>query len=214
MCVIGTLNSWLPGDQRGFRSKHHKVHSSGDYKNLPPEGEHAGLLKYSEQISGPPVIIPRELREVIGRKILEKLRKLGHRVLAIAVGGMHTHFLAELPEAIATVRHIVGQCKTVSSHAIRDRLPGRVWGHRGKFKPVDDAQHQRNTYHYILGQEDAWIWSFKDEQEQGEEPPGLEDSPWGLSRQSVVRVSHENPLTLAARLHRHHTLPPARSSSA
>jgi hypothetical protein len=131
-CVIGTHNSWLPGDPRGFRAIDHKIHSSGDYKNPPPEGEHSGL----------------------------------HRVLAIAVGGMHCHFLAELPEAIKDVRNIVGQCKTVSSHAIREQMPGCVWGHRGSFKPVDDAKHQRNTFNYILSQENAWVWSFRDD-EQG-----------------------------------------------
>src|SRR5262249_17500638 len=41
--IISTLNSWLPGDPRGFRAVNHKIHSSGDYKN-PPPGEHAGLL--------------------------------------------------------------------------------------------------------------------------------------------------------------------------
>ena len=140
-CVIGTLNSWLPGDPRGFRAKDHKIHSSGDYKNPPPEGEHAGLHEYSKSISGDPVIIPPDLRELVGQKILEKLRKLDYQVLAIAVGGMHCHFLAELPESIAEVRQIVGQCKTVSSH----------------------AEHQRNTFHYILGQENAWVWSYRDE---------------------------------------------------
>jgi REP element-mobilizing transposase RayT len=175
-CVIGTFNSWLPGDPRGFRSKDHKVHSSGDYKNRPPVDEHAGLYQYSKSISGAPVIIPRQLREVVGERILEKLRTLNYQVLAIAVAGMHAHFLVELPDAIADVRHIVGQCKSVSSHAIRDQLPGRVWAHRGKFTLVDDAQHQRNTFRYILDQEDAWIWSYKDRQlgnPQGSKPrPG------------------------------------------
>jgi hypothetical protein len=160
-CVIGTYNSWLPGDPRGFRSRGHKVHSSGDYKAPPPEGEHAGLFEYSKQISGDAVIIPRALRETVGRKILEKLRKLDHEVIAISVGGKHAHFLAELPEAIKAVRDVVGQCKSASSHAVRVQLPGRVWGHRGKFTPVDTLEYQRNVFKYILRQEDAWIWSFQ-----------------------------------------------------
>lgn len=55
--TVGTLNAWLPGDPRGWRSRHHKRHSSGDYKNPPPPGEHEGLYRYCKQRSGKPVVI-------------------------------------------------------------------------------------------------------------------------------------------------------------
>jgi REP element-mobilizing transposase RayT len=160
--IISTVNSWLPGDPRGFRTLHHKIHSSGDYKNPPPPGEHAGLHRYSDEISKDAVIIPWDLRAIVGKKLVEKLKQMEYRVLAVAVAGMHSHMLAELPEDVVATRKIVGQCKSASSHAIREHLPGRVWGHLGKFKPVRSTKHQRNTYHYILEQEDAWVWSFRD----------------------------------------------------
>ena len=178
--TIGTHNSWLPGDPRGFRSKDHKIHSSGDYKNPPPTGEHVGLYEYSKRISGEPIIILSELRPVVGRAILRKLKKLGYRILALAVAGMHCHMLIELPDDIDRVWEIVGQCKATSSHAIRDRLPGRVWVNRGSARRVDTAEYQRNVYYYILHQKDAWIWSFKDGFPE-EEPRRLEDSPSGLN---------------------------------
>jgi hypothetical protein len=162
--VIGTHNSWLPGDPRGFRSRHHKLHSSGDYKNPPRPGEHAGLHEYSKRISGEPVIIPRDLRGVVGGAILAKLEKLGHRVLALSVAGMHTHLLVELPELIRAAKHVVGQCKAASSHSVRHPMPGQVWSGGGKFKPVDDPDYQREVFRYILDQEYAWVWSYRDEQ--------------------------------------------------
>ena len=162
--VISTLNSWLPGDPRGFRTRKHKIHSSGDYKNPPPAGEHAGLRHFSMQISGQKVVIPKHLRETAGRAILKKYRKLQYRVLAISVSATHSHSLAELPDEIKVVRHIVGQCKTTSSHAVRNEIPGRVWGAGGGFKPVDTPEHQGRVYRYILGQKDAWVWSYKDEE--------------------------------------------------
>ena len=61
----------------------------------------------------------------------------------------------------AQVRLIVGECKTRSSHAIREQVPGRVWGYRGKNIRVKDRKHQLNVYGYILTQEDAWIYDFK-----------------------------------------------------
>ena len=159
--VISTYSSWLPGDPRGFRSKKHKIHSSGDYKHRPPVGEHAGLHRYSQKISGQPIVIPADLRPEVGKAILEKIKKLKFRILVIAVAGMHTHMLVELPDNMDEIRQIIGQCKTMASHKIRARLPGRVWARDGSFDPVDNEEHHQNSYYYILRQKDAWIWSYR-----------------------------------------------------
>ena len=177
--VISTHNSWLPGDPRGFRAKNHKIHSSGDYKNPPPEGEHSGLNHYAKNISGAPVIIRHDQREKAGRAILKKLQKLNLRILALSVSATHSHWLAELPADIRKVRAIAGQCKTASSHAIRDKLPGQVWGHRGKFKPIDEPEYQKRVYRYILNQKDAWIWSFR----APPSPRASNASPGGSSKE-------------------------------
>lgn len=164
--VICTVNSWLPGDPRGFRAEDHKIHSSGDYKDPPPEGEHAGLWQYSKEISGDPVIIPRDQYETAGRAIIAKLKERDHRVLAVSVSATHSHWLVELPDAMPAIRKIVGECKTASPHAIRAQLPGRVWGRYGGFKRVKDKAHHLNIYEYILNQTDAWVWSYKDDEKE------------------------------------------------
>ena len=160
--TISTYGSWLPGDPRGWRSKKHRRHSNGDYKSPPPRGEHAGLHDYSKAIGGKPVVIPKQLRPVVGRKILQKLIKLDHRILAMSVAGMHVHMLVELPCHLKAVRKEIGLCKSASSHAIRRELPGRVWAVDGDFEPVDSPQHERRVYRYILDQAGAWIWCWRD----------------------------------------------------
>src|SRR5437870_1204489 len=95
--VISTYASWLPGEPRGFRSRGHKIHSSGDYKNPPPEGEHRGLHEYSKRISGDKVIIPKGLRPVAGRAILKRLAKLDQRILVLSISATHGHMLVEFP---------------------------------------------------------------------------------------------------------------------
>jgi hypothetical protein len=136
--IISTWNSWLPGDKRGFRSRDHKIHSSGDYKNPPPIEEHAGLRRYHEQKAGEPVTIFAEQREAVGQAILAKLKKGNHRLLALSVAVTHSHWLVELPENLKETRKIVGQCKSASSHKIRDQVPGRVWAFRGSFIRIRD----------------------------------------------------------------------------
>jgi hypothetical protein len=181
-CVLSTYASWLHGDPRGFRSKRHKLHSSGDYKSPPPASEHAELHEHMKRVSGVSVRIPAPLFATIGRAILAKLEKKGIRVAAIAIGPERTHVLVELPDAIARVRVIMGECKASSSHAIRETLPGRVWGDGGKFKPVDTRQHQERAHKYIWDHYDegCWVWSVK----WGERGPrGLDDSSPGLGKQ-------------------------------
>ncbi|MCE9529856.1 MAG: transposase, partial [Planctomycetes bacterium] len=158
--ILSTWNSWLPGDVRGFRSSEHKIHSSGDYKNPPPVEEHAALRRYHDDRAGETILIPDECKQVAGEAIIEKLTKKKFRVLAVAVSTTHAHMLVELPTDIRKVRAIAGQCKTASSHAIRDQIPGRVWAGGGKPIRIDDPEHQRNVFYYILNQENAWIWRF------------------------------------------------------
>jgi hypothetical protein len=35
--IITTYGAWLDGDARGFRTRHHREHVEGDYKNPPPK---------------------------------------------------------------------------------------------------------------------------------------------------------------------------------
>src|SRR5829696_2802622 len=89
--IINTLCSWLHGDERGFRSRGHRIHSSGDYRNPPPRGEHAGVLRYHEQRSREEVTITKDLRKRVGGAIVRHFLREKYRVLAIAVGKVHTH---------------------------------------------------------------------------------------------------------------------------
>ena len=73
---------------------------------------------------------------------------------------MHVHILVELPEDKRVAKAIVGRCKLKSSHAIRGKLPGRVWAGGGSLKRIKTKDYQQRVYRYILGQQDAWIWSF------------------------------------------------------
>ena len=162
--VISTYGSWLPGDPRGWRSKQHRVHSSGDYRHPPPEREHAGLYQHSQQISDEPVIVPKTLRRLLGRALLDHLREAAHEIAAIAMGGQHAHLLAELPIDLKQTKQIVGRCKGRASHAVQQKIPGRLWARDGRFSCAYTHSHHRRVYRYILEhhREGAWTWSIRD----------------------------------------------------
>ena len=163
--TFGTHNSWLPGDPRGFRSRKHRIHSSGDHRNPPPEGEHAGLHTHAKIISGDPVVLNRSHREVACQAIKECLDRHSHQVLVIAVGGMHVHMLVELPNILQEAKDAIGYVKVSASMRLKENMPGKIWSRGGGFKPIRDEEHQRNTYGYILRHRDegACVWTFRDE---------------------------------------------------
>jgi len=161
--ILSTKRSWLPGDARGFRSREHRIHSSGDYKQRPPDDEHAGLRNTNEQYAAP-VEIPRELRGVVVDAIHRKLDKQAYEVLVIAVGMHHAHLLVRLPDDYTSVKKVAGQLKQASSHAVREHLPGRLWADGGKPIRIRSRRHQLEVFEYIRehAKEGATVWCFKD----------------------------------------------------
>lgn len=108
--IINTRCSWLHGSICGFRSRQHRIHSSGDYKHRPPKEEHEGLRRYLRERSDDPIDIPPADRERAGRAFLDRLRKEGCQTLALAVAGRHLHALTEMVDDRASIRTIIGCC--------------------------------------------------------------------------------------------------------
>ena len=164
--IIGTHGSWLPGSPKGWRSRGHRIHSSGDYNHPPLEGEHECLYQFHLARCPDAITIPQSLRATIGTAFVHELNLLNHEVLAIAVSGQHCHVLAELPQTKSETHKAVGHAKRRSSRKVRNEMPGAVWAAGGKFIVVDNEAYQRRVFEYILRhqQEGAWVWSFRDRQ--------------------------------------------------
>ncbi|MGH7180336.1 MAG: hypothetical protein ACREJC_23355 [Tepidisphaeraceae bacterium] len=147
--MFSTHCAWLPGDERGFRSKHHRIHSSGDYKSPPPATEHAGLRLYHESRHPQTVRIPSALRRNVAKWIAQVLEQLGQRVLIVSVSEKHAHLLAELPSDLKEFNRVVGMCKSKSSRAIKSTLPGQIWARKDKHILVRDRAQRKSVYLYL-----------------------------------------------------------------
>jgi REP element-mobilizing transposase RayT len=167
--IINTRSSWLHGDARGFRSRNHRIHSSGDYKAPPPPGEHVGLLRYHQKRAAPRVATPPEMRRCIGQEIIEFFTARGYRVLAISVCSVHVHILVELPVEYKVAWSIIGKCKNIVSYRVRDEMPGAIWSRGATIKPINNRAHQVRAYHYIFEAQEsgAWTWSMLEASRRG-----------------------------------------------
>jgi len=162
--IMGTYGSWLYGDPRGFRTRHHREHVEGDYKNPPPAGRYNAQLTRSRRLlKQPPVVLSKDWRPVIGGAVRDKLLAAGAQVLCVSMSGQHCHYLAKMPPG-PVPRKWTGMAKR-HSHFIADGRgwSGLLWAVRCKVGPVRDRPHQLNTYAYILDHvcEGAWVWDFR-----------------------------------------------------
>lgn len=182
-CMSSTFGAWLPGEARGFRTRHHREHVDGDYKKPPPAGLYARRYAASKaRMSRPVVVQAPALRPLVLAEVLNALLRHEVEVIAMCVGATHIHVLGRFPlrrrkptfdeHGLRTsaiddpVRHIIGLAKQWSSkqlmHVMLINAP--IWAKRGKIVQVRDRAHQVNTFHYIRAhvQEGAAVWCFRD----------------------------------------------------
>ena len=163
-CTTHTYGAWLSGDPRGFRTRHHREHVEGDYKNPPPKGKYDDQLARSKRLlKQPPVVIPRDLRPLAGRALVDKLREYGADLLCLSCSGQHVHLLAKMPPG-ETPRLWVGYAKREANFRMKaGGWEGELWAVRSKANPIKDRRHQLNTFNYILRHADdgAWVWDFR-----------------------------------------------------
>ena len=162
--IATTYGAWLPGDERGFRTRHHRLHVEGDYKNPPPREQFADIRQGSKALlKQEPTIIGNKWRPIVGDAVRKRLEELGAFVLCVSVSGQHVHVLVKLPfgckpKTFLTLakRHATYECK-------RRGWKGKLWALRGKVLRIRDRAHQRNVYHYILAheKEGAWVWKWQ-----------------------------------------------------
>ncbi len=160
--VATTYGAWLYGDERGFRTRHHREHVEGDYKNPPPAGAYDALESRSRaSLKQPPVVLPQDLRPVVGTAIKERLEGLSVLLVCLSVSGQHVHVLAKMP--FGHPRALMGKAKKHAWFVLREcGWQGKLWGKRGKVLPVRDRAHQLNVYRYIMRhvEQGAWVWTI------------------------------------------------------
>ena len=170
-----TYGAWLQGDPRGFRTRHHREHVIGDYKNPPPPVLYDRKLALNRaQLKQEPVWLEPRWWPVIGGAVKDKLIELGTQLLAVSLGATHLHVLGKMP-AGHVPRQWVGRAKVYSNFKAKESgYTGKLWAVRCKATPIKDRQHQINCFYYILNhiREGAWVWDSRNP-----DNPRLSESP-------------------------------------
>jgi len=174
-----TYGAWLHGDPKSFRTRHHREHIIGDYKNPPPPGMYAAKFARSRSLlKQEPVRLEPKWWPTIGSAVKDKLIELGTELLILSMGATHLHFLGKMPPG-PIPREWVGRAKKHANFIAKEHgYTGKLWAVRCKVIPIENRKHQINAFNYIVGhfKEGAWIYDFRDP-DRPKMTPGLRESP-------------------------------------
>ena len=151
--VMGhTYGTWLPGDPKGFRTRHHREHVEGDYKIPPPAGMYAARHENARRLMkrDPVFLTPRQRERALEELVISLLRN-DIPVLAMSVDRIHVHALIRCDDL--NPRHWFGIAKKESSHyckQTREAPIGGLWAVRCKCLPIERGVHLGSASGYIL----------------------------------------------------------------
>jgi REP element-mobilizing transposase RayT len=175
--LLTAYAAWLYGDQRGFRTRRHREHVEGDYKNPPAPGMYTHKESRSRRLLKQPPVEFQNVKAVVGTAVREKMERLGSLVIAVAVADHHVHMLAKAPWD--KPREWAPLAKKHAWFELRNLgWKGKLWAKRPWARTIKDRQDQLNVYHYILrhGLQGAWIWDWAvDRPAHGPLSVGLQD---------------------------------------
>ena len=159
--TLTTYGAWLPGDPRGFRTRHHREHVEGDYQS-PPKEDYRWRRRHSQALQKlPTVTFAPAHRRVVRDALLKQLHAFQLDVTIVAVAGRHAHLLCKLPDRRAA--YIVGRAKSFATRSLRPHgYADRVWANGEGMKPVTDCAHWSKVVAYVKRHSDrnaaVWIW--------------------------------------------------------
>lgn len=157
-----TYGTWLPGSPKGFRTRHHRLHCEGAYKNPPPKGQWDRLHQRSKDLmKRDPVYLTPIQRQLALDAFVQSLLKRNIAVSVAAIDRVHFHLLARFEDR--NPRHWIGVAKKESSHALKlhgHGIEGGIWAVRCECIPVENHRHAECTEGYVADHADrgAKVW--------------------------------------------------------
>jgi hypothetical protein len=113
-----TYGTWLPGDPKGFRTRHHREHIEGDYRNPPPAGRDVRRFEKAKSLmKRDAVYLDVAQRQRAVDEILRSFQKRVIEVKALCVDDVHLHALARVQDH--NPRHHMGVAKRECSHYMK-----------------------------------------------------------------------------------------------
>jgi REP element-mobilizing transposase RayT len=161
-CMGHTYGTWLPGDPKGFRTRDHREHVDGDYRNPPPKGKYDGLHDHAKRaMKRDPVFLDRVQRQRALEELVASLQRRHFEIEVFSVDRIHIHGLVRVPDH--DPKRWTGVAKKESSHHCKQtgHAPtGGMWATGTKCLPIASERHFDRVKDYIRGhaEKGAVVW--------------------------------------------------------
>ena len=152
-----TYGTWLPGDERGFVSRHW-LHGESRLHNLPGTAYDHGrtLLKQAtaNRLKFPVVRLSLVHAEVLREQVAETCQIRGWNTLAGAIMATHVHLVVCAPAAVQSAA-ILQSIKAYGSRALNAKWPreGSWWTESGSRRHLLGHSIDRAA-HYVLEEQE------------------------------------------------------------
>jgi REP element-mobilizing transposase RayT len=163
-CMCNTYGTWLRGDPRGWRTRHHREHVVGDYRHPPPAASCERLLERSRRLlKRDPICLSSDQQQRALEVMVKSCEIHSIESIAASLDDHHLHLLARFPDH--NPRKWVGIAKKNAARALSDLGmvgQGGVWGKRSQCDPITSRAHQVAVFRYIQrhATQGAIVWTF------------------------------------------------------
>jgi hypothetical protein len=125
-CTAHTYGSWLRGDPRGWRSRHHREHVEGDYRHPPPKGAYDALHAYSKSLMkrDPVKIDHLPICTFVVQCLVDRLQDFNIPVPVACFDGVHAHALIQRRDH--NPRIVMGIAKQYATAQLKKRWSSYV----------------------------------------------------------------------------------------
>ena len=152
-----TYGTWLRGDARGYRARHHREHVDGDYKHRPPPEKYVPLLDYSKSLmKRDPLRIEHECLQFVLDMMVERLLSRDNDVDVASQDPIHFHGLVRCVNHNPRIElGIAKQYATAQLKAhgfamgLRIAIGQGIWGKRFHPEPITCERHFHKAHDYI-----------------------------------------------------------------
>lgn len=159
--ITNTYGTWLRGDPRGWRERHHRKHVDGDYKNPPKPGTWERIYALSQRLMKRNAVhLDLELARIAVQSVVQCLHDDGVHVLVATLDDHHLHLVGKFVDDEPRAR--MGWAKLAATKAVKAfvsehpeqfdldlKLGEGIWQKRCKVVPIADRSHQLQATNYV-----------------------------------------------------------------
>ena len=154
LVTINTYGTWLPGDPRGFQTRHGREHVPPPTRFAKPgeptynASEYEGLYQHARRISGDAMLFDSPMQQRVLACLVEHVAQLDIVPRVLSLGSWHAHLVAQFGRL--KIRKTMGWLKGRATNMLRrEGWTRSVWAGGCDRRSKASPEALRNAIQYV-----------------------------------------------------------------